>query len=530
MSLNYILIWMVIFSAVTVTIQTFRLGLARFKSWFLVMQLILLITGALVLLRPQIAGYVGGGLWLAFFLTPFLVIRTINRAIIRQDFSQADFLARLLFFLHPFPEMRSFPRILSALKLIREGKWRQAQQTLEKYQSTTSRLGRLAATILYRTNHNWEDFVKWVRHAFSDGELKGDGDMIVLVVRALGEVGDPCGMLRFYQTYRNHIEATGEVNQSLALLFVFAFTGERELVEKLFHGVLASFPDYVKTFWLATADMARGRAGQAEALLQGIDEDVDVSIRRGIMRRTSFRLPDAQKALDGAAREILKTLANDFEQQQRFGESFALLRPRPYATYVLAGLICLVFLAEILLGGSENPFVLVFLGGVIPDVVVGRNHWWRLVAANFLHYGWLHLAMNLIALFYLGPFVEYALGRLRYVVCYLASGIFGLLMAVLLFHFNVLGYQIIVGASGCIMGLVGATAAIVLRGWKQRKSSAAFRRLEIVGLIIAFQVIFDLATPEVSFTVHTGGLVIGFAVAGLMRHGFNQSTRSINVR
>jgi len=68
------------------------------------------------------------------------------------------------------------------------------------------------------------------------------------------------------------------------------------------------------------------------------------------------------------------------------------------------------------------------------------------------------------------------------------------------------------------MGLVGGTAAVLLRGWRRERARVAARRLTLLVFVIAFQVVFDLATPQVSFTAHFGGVVIGFAVASLMAH------------
>ena len=77
---------------------------------------------------------------------------------------------------------------------------------------------------------------------------------------------------------------------------------------------------------------------------------------------------------------------------------------------------------------------------------------------------------------------------------------------------------VVVGASGSIMGLVGATVAVHLRGWARERARIASRRLLFLVFVIAFQVVFDLATPEVSFLAHFGGVLIGFVAASLMRH------------
>jgi rhomboid protease GluP len=124
----------------------------------------------------------------------------------------------------------------------------------------------------------------------------------------------------------------------------------------------------------------------------------------------------------------------------------------------------------------------------------------------------------MLALLFLGPFLEGALGRARFLVAYLASGMGAMAVVVALVAGGALDEEILVGASGCIMGLVGATTAVLLRGWARERARVASRRLAMLLFLIAFQVVFDLATPQVSLSAHLGGVLIGFAVASVMKH------------
>lgn len=67
------------------------------------------------------------------------------------------------------------------------------------------------------------------------------------------------------------------------------------------------------------------------------------------------------------------------------------------ATYGLVSLNLLVFALEMAQGGSENLDTLYQLGALSPQEV-WAGQWWRLLTANFLHFGWLHLLTNLIGL------------------------------------------------------------------------------------------------------------------------------------
>ena len=67
----------------------------------------------------------------------------------------------------------------------------------------------------------------------------------------------------------------------------------------------------------------------------------------------------------------------------------------------------------------------------------------------------------------------------------------------------------LVGASGCVMGIVGAWAGFLLR---HRHAADAKRRLSNIMLIVVIQIVFDLSTPQVSMSAHLCGLFTGFLV------------------
>jgi rhomboid protease GluP len=79
------------------------------------------------------------------------------------------------------------------------------------------------------------------------------------------------------------------------------------------------------------------------------------------------------------------------------------------------------------------------------------------------------------------------------------------------------GEQMTVGASGCIMGLVGATGAIMLRGWLRDKALFAKRRLTAVFAIMVVQTAFDALVPHVSMAAHLSGAAIGFGATMILR-------------
>jgi membrane associated rhomboid family serine protease len=188
------------------------------------------------------------------------------------------------------------------------------------------------------------------------------------------------------------------------------------------------------------------------------------------------------------------------------------LRSAP-AVFVLILVNVLVFLFEIFAGGWNNPEVLHWIGAVEPDAVVAQGEYWRLCTALFLHAGFLHLAFNLFALYVLGPPLERSIGTIRFLACYLISGLASSAGVVALNEIGLVQVGQLIGASGCIMGVVGAWAGLLLR---HRHAPFAKQRLANIGLIVAIQIAFDLSTPQVSMAAHMCGLVAGFFLGLLL--------------
>jgi rhomboid protease GluP len=92
-------------------------------------------------------------------------------------------------------------------------------------------------------------------------------------------------------------------------------------------------------------------------------------------------------------------------------------------------------------------------------------------------------------------------------LCYLISGLASSAGVVGLAILGFVQVGQLVGASGCIMGIVGAWAGFLVR---HRHVPQAKQRLGNIGMIVVIQIAFDLSTPQVSMAAHLCGLVAGF--------------------
>ncbi|GAA2634324.1 rhomboid family intramembrane serine protease [Dactylosporangium fulvum] len=144
---------------------------------------------------------------------------------------------------------------------------------------------------------------------------------------------------------------------------------------------------------------------------------------------------------------------------------------------------------------GPNAGLKVLLPGGMHD-----GEYYRIFTSMFLHYGILHLAMNMWALWVLGRPLEALLGRIRFLALYVVAGLGGSI-AVYLFA-NPTSHT--AGASGAIFGLFAALI-VVLR--KMRRSVAGIIPVLVLNLVITFSV------PGISIAGHLGGMVTGALVA-----------------
>jgi membrane associated rhomboid family serine protease len=178
------------------------------------------------------------------------------------------------------------------------------------------------------------------------------------------------------------------------------------------------------------------------------------------------------------------------------------------AVLVFISLNLLAFIVELLFGGW-NDATLHQLGALEPSLVLRGHEYWRLFTALFLHFGPVHLLLNLFALYILGMPLERSIGSIRFCVCYLVSGIGSTAGVVLLAQLHLIRATFLVGASGAVMGIVGAWAGFLLL---HRDAFRARQRLSNVVMIVVVQIVFDLSTPQVSMAAHLCGLVTGFVI------------------
>jgi membrane associated rhomboid family serine protease len=196
-------------------------------------------------------------------------------------------------------------------------------------------------------------------------------------------------------------------------------------------------------------------------------------------------------------------------------------------TNVLIAICVLVYVIGVAMSGAGSVVsgatekVLIQQGALDPFRVAGGQYW-RLLTNAFLHFGIIHLALNMYALFIIGNVVEAELGRIRYLALFLVTGWFASSIAYWLTPpVSVVqgGLQLNVsaGASGAIFGLFGAFLAY---NYRRRHLAFYANRMRQMLMLIVLNMVFTFTIPGISWQAHVGGLVAGLIAGYAALDGF----------
>ena len=503
---NHILLFLACISSLLLLGQTWKRGGLN-RGWRLAAGAVLLVTGAAWLVQPDTAGFVGGGAWLVLLVVPLFGLRKAAQLAAQQRYASAWKIARALRFLHPADGLLERSRLLRALDVAQRGDVAAALALLAPLRNNRTNVGRQAIAQIFRIRGDWNGLLEWRHAELPPGILQTDFALQPLCLRALGEIGARDELLlEFTSNARNMNAAAEEAGlYDLSLLPVLAFTGRGRALTNLLETKLRKFSPETKEFWIGTAELAAGETMAARARLEKLRATTgDALVRTETTHRLERSSVIALTPLSPAAAELLRRIEQSDRPSARVFSS-EMARPTT-VVLILIALNVAMFVAESVLGGSTSPLTLHRLGALEFFSVWFAGEYWRLLTSLFLHYGPLHLIFNLYALFIIGPGLERAIGSIRFGLCYLLAGLGSGIGVLLLRLVGLNSSEQLVGASGCVMGLVGVWAGLLLR---HRHAPLAGRRLKNILFIVALQTAFDLSTPQISMAAHMSGLVTG---------------------
>lgn len=171
----------------------------------------------------------------------------------------------------------------------------------------------------------------------------------------------------------------------------------------------------------------------------------------------------------------------------------------------------LVFLAVEISGGSLDTEHMISWGAMYAPLCLEKQEYYRLFTSIFLHFGMAHLANNMLVLYVLGDHLERAMGKIAYLFLYLAGGVGGNLLSLLL-NMNKDSYAVSAGASGAVFAVMGGLIYVILINRGRLEDFTTRKLLIVAGLALYF----GFTSTGVDNAAHVGGLLCGFVIALLL--------------
>lgn len=268
-------------------------------------------------------------------------------------------------------------------------------------------------------------------------------------------------------------------------------------------------------------DFGRNRKN-VNALLAKIDELKRTSAPGEIQIATQ----DILNKTAAGEEELLNPESKLFGQKQKWWQTL-IPSKKFFVTPLLIIVNTVLFIAMVLASGNiETLFqptgetLLTWGSNYKPVTLDGQ--WWRIFTCMFEHIGVLHLVLNMYALIYVGLFLEPLLGKLKFLVLYIATGLLASL-ASLWWNDNVNS----AGASGAIFGMYGVFLALLLSNVIEKEIRAAL--LPSIGIFITLNLVAG-TKAGIDNAAHIGGLlsgiIFGFLVIVSTRKRENKSLQA----
>ncbi|MDI1308319.1 MAG: rhomboid family intramembrane serine protease [Methylotenera sp.] len=202
--------------------------------------------------------------------------------------------------------------------------------------------------------------------------------------------------------------------------------------------------------------------------------------------------------------------------------------PQVAITKLIIAANILVFAAMLLNGAGiwHSPNAIQLAWGANFGPATQDGEWWRLGTAMFLHFGVIHLLINVWSLWDAGQLVERMYGHLRFACIYMLSGLSGNLVSLVIQGDSAVSG----GASGAIFGVYGALLTFL---WLERKSLTRheFRWLFWGASVFSVAtIIFGFIVPGIDNSAHIGGFLTGILSSIVFSQSFEVKTIARNTR
>jgi membrane associated rhomboid family serine protease len=422
---------------------------------------------------------------------------------------------------------RLYRRYAAALRLVGQGKTEEAVLALDQLAGQPMPLMicgivRIWKLSLLVTLRQWEQAVAFYEGVYDWGTLGQATQGRLFAARALAETGQIERALCSLQFVALSPRTLGTRQMQLwaTRVCVSALAGDAATVESLLRQReyarrsrgFARFAAY----WRGRCALARG---DREMAVQGLTRALALAplkdrlwrkaITQHLQRAQTQEMPTqwvAQDPVYAYGQDLLQRADKDTAVWRAL---MFMGRPEPVTLALLVVLAVVYLVGDVFLSSNLQERFLLWAGN--SSATIQEGEWWRIFTALFLHANWLHLTMNGAGLWIFGTAVEKTMGRWRFLVIFLLAGALGNLASASMAH-----YDVAIGASGGIFGVIGAFTVAV---WQLRSPMyhALRRRLLVVlALMVATDLTIGGLEPQVDNLAHVGGFVSGILIAMLL--------------
>lgn len=206
---------------------------------------------------------------------------------------------------------------------------------------------------------------------------------------------------------------------------------------------------------------------------------------------------------DKVGLDLIVNVTNDINQKTlRDNEAYAkIFEPKKIIVTPILILVCMILFVSMYIWGNGSEDVGTLLKfGANSRYYIQQGEVWRLFTSIFLHIGIIHLICNMYALWIIGKQLENFLGKFKYLIVFMGSGIIGSLLSV------VLHASVSAGASGAIFGLMGS---LLYFGYHYRLYLGSVLRTQVIPVIL-LNLLIGFTLPGIDNFAHIGGLIGGY--------------------
>jgi membrane associated rhomboid family serine protease len=422
---------------------------------------------------------------------------------------------------------RLYRRYAAALRLVARGQTEEALLALDQLATQPMplmicgvvRIWKLSLLVALR---QWGRTVAFYESVHDWGTLGQAMQARLFVARALAEAGQIERAQRSLQFVALSPRTLGARQTQLwaTRVCVAALAGDAASVDFLLRQ-----REYVRrsrrfarfaAYWRGRCALARG---DREAAMQGLTRALGLTpmknhlwrdaITQHLRRAQTEELPKQWVAQDMAYAHGQDLLQRAEKDTAVWRALMYMGRPEPVTLVLLVILAVVYLIGDVFLSSDLQEKFLLWAGN--SSATVQQGEWWRVFTALFLHANWLHLTMNGAGLWIFGTAVEKAMGRWRFLMVFLLAGALGNMASAFVAH-----YDVAIGASGGIFGVIGAFAVAVWRLRSPMYHTLRRRLLVVLALMVATDFTIGGLEPHVDNLAHVGGFVSGILIAMLL--------------